>query len=952
MKMDKKTTRRYVSLAFMILAVFAVIVLRLAGLMIVEGETYRERAANSILKTISTPAPRGEIYTKDGDLLAGSNPSYNIQIMRNETVDADVNKLALELMRILRKNGDLEEEEFPILFPEEGEPYFTYDENIAQWKESYDLKEIESAEEAFQALKYRYGLEDVNDSEAQRIFIEEISEVSVPISISAWKFREELHKERWMGSYGIEDYDMSAAETFDFIRKDFFEIEDHLSEDEARDIMIFRDQIQQQGSYFQYQPVTIVEDISKDSVIAIEESIHKFPGVNIVIEPVRYYPNKNLASHILGHVGRIATTSEIEKYIDELGYENNDIIGKVGIEHAFESQLQGKRGLEEVLVDSRGRRQETLETVNPIPGKNIYTSIDKNLQEKTETILEEVIDTIQQGGTYETPWGTDTFKNSRGRVYDKAKSGSAVVLDIKTGKVLALANYPDFDPNLFTTGISSEDWATLQPENPNDRLSPTPMRNNALSSAAQPGSVYKMVVGLAALEYGLDPNYRMQDTGYIEVGIGGNQIFGNWLWNSSRGYLGSQNLVEAIADSNNIYFASVLRNWDYSRDRALPFSMSVDQMLDFSKKLGLNDPSGIEIEVPNEVSGKVPSEEIKTEGIKNLLRWKLRSELRLNQLDPEVVDLSEDPRESIIDEIISWTSENPSRGELYNRLLDIGIKREYIEKIDNGEGWVDIIKYSYFNQAYWTEMDVLNLSIGQGEHQYTPIQMANYMAVLANGGTRYKVSVIDGIEDPLTGKFEKQEPEIIDQLELSNPADLDIIHEGMYLTTEEGTPWRYFRDFPVKVAGKTGTAQFTGKIPPKDEVEYLLKHLSRFQVTEAEVTAKMKELRAENPGEEKYLEDSNAMREAIKILNPRINNQELNQYKEDYDNYSWFVGFAPYEDPEIAVAVVVHQGGTGGYSAPIFREIAAEYLGMNKALNEENAGDEEENNKEESGQEP
>ncbi len=936
MTKDKKAAKRYVIVAFMIIVVFAIIFLRLASLMIVEGEVYRNRAANSILKTITTPAPRGEIYTREGELLAGNSPSYNIQLMRNETIDMDINEMARNLMAILRKNEDLEEDDFPIVFSEEGGLYFTYDEKIAQWKESYDLEEAQTAKEAFEMLKYRYGIEDIGDEEAQQYFINELSEISVPISIHSWKFREELHKERWMGSYRIEDYEMSAQETFNYIRKEVFGINGDLTDKEVRDIMILRDQIQRQGSYFQYQPVTIIEDISIKSVIDIEEHIYKFPGVNVVSEPVRHYPNGSLASHTVGHVGRIATDSEINYYVEELGYEKDNIIGKLGIEHAFEIDLQGKPGLEEVLVDSRGRRQETLETINPIPGNNIYTSIDKNLQLKTENILEEVINAIQQGGTYESPWGTDTFKSAQGRVYDKAKSGSAVVLDVNTGKVLALANYPDFDPNLFTTGISSEDWASLQPENPRNSISPAPLRNIALSSAVQPGSVYKMVVGLAALEYGLDPNYRMQDIGFIEVGIGGNQIFGNWLWNQSRGYLGNQNLAEAIADSNNIYFASILRNWDYSRKRDLPFNMSIDQMLDFSKELGLNEPSGVEISVPSEVSGKIPSEESKTRGIERSLRWKLSNDLLLEHLDLEVVDLSEDPREDIIDEIISWTAENPSRGELYNRLVEIGIDREYVQSIDNGEGWVDIIKYSYFNQAYWTEMDVLNLSIGQGEHQYTPIQMANFMAILANGGTRYEVSMIEGIENPSTGEFEKVEPVIANQLNLSNPAHLDIINEGMFLTTEEGTPWRYFQDFPVDVAGKTGTAQLTGKIPPPDEVEYLLQHLNRFRVTEEQVYEKMAELRESNPNQLRLLEDGFAMREAIKALNPNIGNQELDQFKEDYDNYSWFIGFAPYDEPEIAVAVVIHQGGTGGYSAPIFREIVAEYLGMNEELDEEN----------------
>ena len=158
----------------------------------------------------------------------------------------------------------------------------------------------------------------------------------------------------------------------------------------------------------------------------------------------------------------------------------------------------------------------------------------------------------------------------------------------------------------------------------------------------------------------------------------------------------------------------------------------------------------------------------------------------------------------------------------------------------------------------------------------------------------------------------------------------------MQQVTSIGSTRLTFDKLPVDVAAKTGTAQKTGKIPPVDEVEYLKTHLSRYGVSLKQVEEKMLQLKNKNKNSAKYMDDAFVMREAIKQINPGIKDKDIDQFKSDYDSFTWFTGFAPYEDPQIAIAILIPQGGSGGYGAPIFREIVAEYMGLNETGSNEN----------------
>ncbi len=334
--------------------------------------------------------------------------------------------------------------------------------------------------------------------------------------------------------------------------------------------------------------------------------------------------------------------------------------------------------------------------------------------------------------------------------------------------------------------------------------------------------------------------------------------------------------------------------------------------MDYATKFGLNEKSGIEIE---ELSGKVPSVEAKTEAKKIELNYVLNRMMKTNFED---IDSNSDEYSERLDTIISWMEENPSRAEIIRRLETLKVKEEFRNKV------ADTIKYSYFNLAKWQTGDSFNLSIGQGDHRYSPIQMARYVSAIANDGYLNKVNIVDKIEssDKKEG-FELEE--ISTKIELNNPANLSFIRQGMEDVTDEGSASNYFKNYPIKVASKTGTAQKSGRIPVADEEAYLLQYLGYFGVNRNQTLELADKLEKEDNAR---LKRSVYLQRAILELNPNMTLARLNQFKEQYDPFAWFVSYAPADKPEIAVVTLIFQGGHGGYGAAIARDVYAEYFNL------------------------
>ncbi|MBN2260342.1 MAG: penicillin-binding protein [Clostridiales bacterium] len=942
--MFKKIFDRQNLIGIVIIAIVVLLIGRLANLTIINGEYYSEKALNNRIKQIPEVAKRGEIYDRNGILLAGNVPAFTVQFMGDSLSSEDFNQVAIDIIDILDDNQE-RHINLPIIISD-GEIRYSYDLNVLEWLESSGYDGYVSAENIFNDIRYKEQIsEELDNYEAQNFLL--LQGIKLPISVRSMKYLSEIYKENFLKFYGIA-LDATAKEALDFLRNiKSYGIDESVSDEEAIKILTLRYALKEQG-YMSYNPIKIADNVSQKTAVLIEEMGMELPGINISIEPIRSYPNETLAAHILGYLGKISSEYEIQKFVDESNYNPNDLIGKVGIEGEYESVLRGDNGYRYIEVDAYGRlvkevedEYDGLKSVEPQSGGDIKLTIDLDLQKAAEESLAKWIPAIQNGGIYEDKWGTVTYEKA-----EKAESGAVVVLDVSNGEVLALANYPTYDPNLFTTGISTEDWDALSPENARNPLAPRPLFNTATLTAVQPGSTFKMITGIAAMEQGLDPDRKLDSNGYVEVG---NNIFGCWYWNDYHLKHGPTDLYKALEVSCNYYFFNLSMGMDYKNNRSLGIEMNASIMIDYAKKFGLNESTGIEIE---ETVRGVPDEQKK----KNSVLYGLK--IKLN----EIIDtyfpidiVSDDNRlQKVLDEIISWADENPSRSSLIKRLIDIGAYDDYYLIAD----MADIIKYDYFNRIGWFEGDTLNMAIGQGDHLYSPLQMARYIMAVSNGGYLYELSLVDSIDDVPVLKNQGIEP-----LDLKD-GTLDAIKKGMYQVVQgtQGTARTFFYDFPVDIGAKTGTAEKEGKIPPADEVDYLTDNLKlidpilnidEVQIkTEEVLRIRNEELAAYERSKDEsdddakknqltkkidtlitsgYLTSGSAMREAIKLLsNLELNDTIINQYREDYDSYAWFVGFAPFDNPEIAIVVLIPQGGHGGYGSPIARDIIAEYLSLEK----------------------
>ncbi len=677
--------------------------------------------------------------------------------------------------------------------------------------------------------------------------------------------------------------------------------EEALSNEEVRKIFVIRQEIKNLG-YSKYQSCTIATDISDETIAYVEEMSSEMKGVEISLETVRYYPNGSLLSHVLGYMGSISDT-QYEEYVTNNGYNVSDLIGKDGIEAALESVLHGTDGIKTIQIDSSGNYISTISETEPEAGKNVYLTIDMDLQQVAEETLAKVIEAVQTGGKFESEYGDVTLSQ-----YENCASGATVVLDVNTGEVLAMASYPDYDPNIFANGISTEDWASVQSTNSRDSLAPTPLYNIATRTAVQPGSTFKPITAIAALQAGLDPDLYIRDGGYIEIG---DRTYGCDSWNRYKGTHGSETLKLGIQNSCNYYFYCIATGINWNTGASLGYSIDIEDILNMAAQFGLGEATGIEI---GESITELASAERKMKAMKNSLWYALYA--AASQYFPEEIVNDRNELKENLDTITSWIEENPTRAEIISRLTsETDVLEAQIETV------ADLCKYSYFEQAQWGTGDVFNIAIGQGDNAYTPLQMARYVAALGNGGVLNTVTLIKGIEGE--GETTTTESTQIDVTE----EQLAEVLAGMKLVTTSGTLAGLFSSFPISVAGKTGTAEKDGYIEPADEVAYIQEHLSEItsEVTWEEVEAQMEKMMAENP--EKYPTENDTVDDAlIRASGDTITQSEINQFKDEYDNFAWTVTLAPADDPEIAVVTLLVQGGTSYNAGVVNRELIGAYL--------------------------
>lgn len=532
----------------------------------------------------------------------------------------------------------------------------------------------------------------------------------------------------------------TAVELMAFFRN-AFKIDDNYSSEQMRTIAGVRYEIKIRY-VINTSDYVFAENVSMDLITKLMEN--NVPGFQVESSYIRVY-NTTFAAQLLGYVGMM-DEDEYKEYKNN-GYSLNALVGKNGSEKAFESYLHGTDGEAVVTTTKGGTVISTKYTTEPVPGNNIYLTIDLGLQEAAENSLNSFIteqnkQRITDNKTYEAQGLTKKVK-------DMITGGAVVAVNVKTGEPLCIASAPSFNPNTLLSDYSE----LLKDKN-------SPLFNRALDGTYAPGSTFKPVTAIAALDQGIvTPGTTIYDKGIFTKYE--NQGYAPTCWLYPLGSHGDVNAAKAIEVSCNYYFYTV-------GDK-----LGIDKLSDYAKRFGLGEATGIEL--------------------------------------PE----------------------------------------------NTGVMATQAYKQKTFN-TQWYAGDTLQAAIGQSYSVFSPLQLANYIATVANGGTRYNATILKSARsyDYSKSVFERT-PTVASTVSV-DPSYFAAVHTGMYnvANSADGTAYSIFGNYPVKVAAKTGTAQIG---------------------------------------------------EAI-------------------TNNGVFVCYAPYDDPEIAVAVVVEKGYAGSAIGSIAKDVLDYYF--------------------------
>lgn len=687
----------YIVCGALVAVIFLVYIGRLGQWQLLEGETYAEEAVVSG-SFIKLTGARGEILDRNGEVLAGNRPVYNIVYSRLSEDAQARNETILSVVKLLESVGVAWIDRLPIVIGAGGEYAFdsARQSEIETMKsaEMLDLPADADAASCMAALVERYEIDNTTD----KADVRRIASVR---------------------------YNMERS------------------------------------AFSRTNPYVIAEDVAIETVEIVSERASDMPGVETQVGQTRYYGDDGaLAPHVVGTLGAISEEQYAEAEAagntysasNVSGYSYTDTVGQSGIESVFESTLRGQNGKETIETDSTGAVVSTTVTDPPQAGDSVWLTIDSDLQRAAnETLAEKISSGLRED----------------------CVAGAAVALDVNSGAVLACASYPTFDLNRY---VSDDEYLTALYADETQ-----PLFNRGLNGIFTPGSCFKPLVALAALEEGV-----ITDTDTPVDCDGAYHYYAPDYEPRCLGVHGEVDMYGAISHSCNSYFFDVGR------------MLTIRKMSTYAELFALGEATGCEL--------------------------------------PESVGIMSDPV-------------------------------EYTER-HNGAAWYDGL--------------TIQAAIGQCDNMFTPIELATYCSMIANGGTRYRTHFLEKVTDyDRVITRETAEPEVVLQAEIAQE-NFEIVREGMRQVCTEGTAATTFADFGVAVAGKTGTAE-------------------------------------------------NA----------------------DHSDNMTFIGFAPYDDPEIAVSVVIEYGGSGDAAEEVARAIfEAYFFGEDEAQTESGGAEDGSGGAAESGAEP
>lgn len=554
------------------------------------------------------------------------------------------------------------------------------------------------------------------------------------------------------------DEDTTAVELMSYFRTRY-DIANSYNAEEMRKIASVRYALNVRYS-INTNPYVFVEDASIDLISDLMGVVGNV--VEVETSYVREY-NTQYAAHILGYV-QAMSEEDMEKYRpqdENSGYDYDTKVGRDGVEYTFEDWLHGTNGTARVTRTASGTITSTVYTEDPVPGNHVYLTIDIQLQEAVERILET--------GIYELQLKRDednakyTMEGKLDEVREDIQGGAIVVVDVKTGEPLAIASYPTFDLSSII-----EDYSDLL-EAEND-----PLFNRALNGAYEPGSTFKPCTAIAGLtENIINTETQIECTGLFTKYADQGYAPACWIYTQTDGQLthGYDNVTEAIKDSCNVFFYTVADN------------LGIRKLMEYAKNFGLGESTGIEL---SETTGNMANPD--------------------NHLNYDV------------------------------------------------DSWVD--------------GDTVQAGIGQSDSMFTPLQLAEYCAAIANGGTRHSAAILKSVRSyDYSRQLYQKETEVLSTVD-SADYNWAAVQRGMYLmandiTSSSSTVYYALSNYSyngvsLPVAAKTGTSQLG----------------------------------------------------------------------EDKTNNAIFMCYAPFDDPEIAIAIVVERGQSGANLSKMARNVLDAYFSL------------------------
>lgn len=793
---------RYIILMVVVTAMFGALVLQLANLQLRNGQEYYDTAESRKMKTYTLKGERGMILDRNGIPLAYDEESYNVMFYRDPSRNSskelkNYTQILLRVIEIVEQNGGKTVANFYLKRDEDGNDYLdfltTNEETFAKreknWRSNLYISKVDT-EDIFSTLCERYGIEDLDYETQYKV-------------LSIWQ-----------------ELQMYA---------------------------------------FQSKPVAIAYDVNMNTVAQIEAASIDLTGASVEQTTKRVYPRGTLAAHIIGYTGSISENS-LDDYLYK-GYSADDRVGVYGIEKSMEDQLSGnisyRQGSREVEVDANGAVMRELSYKAPVDGSNVLLTLDLEMQQILEESLAYNIEEARKIQMEALTTATDAqlekyqqqIENRDGEPLRLAATGAAVVLDVHTGEVLAMASYPSFDPNDFIRGMTTEEY------NEKYNIDTSPLFNRAISTKATPGSIFKMVTALAGLEEGVvSVDEQIDDLGKFDKYD--QTSYAPKCWTKYPSKHKGQNVSLALTNSCNYYFYTVA-------DR-----LGIEKLYKWASLLGLTSKTGIELS--GEVAGVVGNQSVlydSSRGItsqrsskSNYVARTILKTLR-NTGDALGRNFEEERLERTTQKLMDLVLEEYDSTEVIEQIRQVLMTELGLSSEEISSRYLLNTLNSYLREIRWTPTETIMTGIGQSITEVTPVGVARYIAAVANGGDVLEVQLVDKVLSPDGSVVMEKQPNITSHLD-GVDASLSVIRQGMkgVISAEDGgTASEYFRNFDYtdQVGAKTGTAQ-------------------------------------------------------VNLI--------------DLENNAWFVAFAPYEEPEIAVVVFIANGYKGGVASLTSKDVIANYF--------------------------